>query len=93
MARAVEAKDRYTHGHAERVTAYALQLVTAAGLPSYIRELTAHAGPLRDVGKIGVPDHVLSKPGLGIRSPLDDERPPSKSSVSELDETFSSNSR
>jgi len=38
--------------------------------------------------------HVLNKPGLGIRSPLDDERPrPKPLPNSELDETFSSNSR
>ena len=63
MARAVEAKDPYTQGHAERVTAYALALAEAAALPTHIRDLVLRAGPLHDVGKIGVPDGVLGKPG------------------------------
>jgi len=63
MARAVEAKDPYTQGHADRVTRYALDLAAAAGLPAHIRDLIARAGPLHDVGKIGVPDAVLGKPG------------------------------
>ena len=68
LARAVEAKDPYTHGHAGRVTDYAVALVDAAGLPGRVRELVAQAGPLHDVGKIGVPDAVLMKAG-----PLTDE--------------------
>ena len=68
MARAVEAKDRYTHGHAARVTAYALALCAAAGLPGRVLETVRQAGPLHDVGKIGVPDAVLAKAG-----PLTDE--------------------
>jgi len=63
MARAVEAKDPYTQGHAARVTAYAMALAGAAGLPAHVRDIVAQAGPLHDVGKIGVPDHVLGKPG------------------------------
>ncbi len=63
MARAVEAKDLYTWGHADRVTGYAADLAAAAGLPMHIREVIARAGPLHDVGKIGVPDAVLAKPG------------------------------
>ena len=63
MAKAVEAKDAYTQGHAGRVTAYALALVDAARLSPVVRDVVAHAGPLHDVGKIGVPDYVLGKPG------------------------------
>jgi len=63
MARAVEAKDPYTQGHAARVTTYAVALADAAGLPAHVRDVIAQAGPLHDVGKIGVPDHVLGKPG------------------------------
>jgi hypothetical protein len=63
MARAVEAKDHYTQGHAARVTTYALALAGAAGLPTRIRDIIVQAGPLHDVGKIGVPDDVLGKPG------------------------------
>lgn len=68
MARAVEAKDAYTAGHSDRVTAYALRLAEAASLPFLIRSVIRRAGPLHDVGKIGIPDAVLRKPGK-----LDDE--------------------
>ncbi len=63
MARAVEAKDPYTWGHADRVTGYAGELAAAARLPAHLRDIIARAGPLHDVGKIGVPDAVLGKPG------------------------------
>lgn len=63
MAEAVEAKDPYTRGHADRVTAYAIALADAAGLNRSLRDIIARAGPLHDVGKIGVPDTVLGKPG------------------------------
>jgi putative two-component system response regulator len=60
LAAAVEAKDAYTAGHATRVTAYALTIAEELGgidLPRF-----RLAGDLHDVGKIGVPDHVLNKP-------------------------------
>lgn len=63
MARAVEAKDPYTNGHAQRVTGYAIALAEAAHLSYAIRDVVACAGPLHDVGKIGIPDNVLCKPG------------------------------
>jgi HD-GYP domain-containing protein (c-di-GMP phosphodiesterase class II) len=61
MARAVDAKDSYTAGHSDRVTRYGVDLATAAGLPFAVRGVIARAGPLHDVGKIGVPDVVLRK--------------------------------
>lgn len=63
MARAVEAKDPATRGHADRVTTYAIALAQAAGLSPQVQEAVAGAGPLHDIGKIGVPDMVLRKPG------------------------------
>jgi putative two-component system response regulator len=61
LAAAVEAKDAYTAGHATRVTAYALTIAREMGGidPTRFRL----AGDLHDVGKIGVPDNVLNKPG------------------------------
>lgn len=60
LAMAVEAKDRYTAGHARRVTEYAITIAEVVG---GIDLLSFHlAGELHDVGKIGVPDQVLNKP-------------------------------
>ena len=59
---AVEAKDRYTHGHSGRVAELAVRIGRRMGLdPDSLREL-AHGAVLHDVGKIGVPDVVLNKP-------------------------------
>jgi len=63
LARAVEAKDPYTEGHCERLSAFSFQLGAALGLPE--EELTAlrRGGVLHDIGKIGIPDAILLKPG------------------------------
>jgi putative two-component system response regulator len=63
LARAVEAKSPYTHGHSERVTRYALALTRALNLPDGQKELLRKGGRLHDIGKICVPDAVLNKPG------------------------------
>jgi response regulator RpfG family c-di-GMP phosphodiesterase len=61
LAAAVEAKDPYTAGHAQRVTSYAMRIAEVAGNIDLLRFRLA--GDLHDVGKIGVPDQVLNKPG------------------------------
>ncbi|HZY85775.1 MAG TPA: HD-GYP domain-containing protein, partial [Gemmataceae bacterium] len=63
LARAVEAKNRYTHGHSERTADYALALARELGLPEHDREVLYKGGLLHDIGKISIPDAVLDKPG------------------------------
>ncbi len=63
LVAAVEARDRYTRGHSERVTAYSVAVTDVLGLPEREREIVELSGLLHDVGKIGVPEAVLNKPG------------------------------
>ena len=63
FARAVEAKSPYTHGHSERVTAFAMKLAAHVGLSEAERAVLRKGGLLHDIGKIAVPDAVLDKPG------------------------------
>ncbi|NUM87696.1 MAG: HD-GYP domain-containing protein [Bdellovibrionales bacterium] len=59
----LEEKDSYTHGHSLRVAEYAMLLGEALALPENdLRDLELSA-LLHDIGKIGIPDHVLMKPG------------------------------
>jgi diguanylate cyclase (GGDEF)-like protein len=60
---AVDAKDRYTKRHSEDVARYALFLAGRLGLPEDQLKTIRLAGLLHDVGKIGIPDEVLRKPG------------------------------
>jgi diguanylate cyclase (GGDEF)-like protein len=62
LARAVDAKDGYTHSHSQRVARYAAELGHALGLPDERLEMLRTAGILHDVGKIGIPDAILLKP-------------------------------
>jgi len=63
FAKAIDARDTYTAGHSERVTAYTLVLARAAGIPSSELEILRRACMLHDIGKVGVPDNVLLKAG------------------------------
>jgi HD-GYP domain-containing protein (c-di-GMP phosphodiesterase class II) len=63
LTSAIDAKDRYTCGHSERVGLLAAQMARALGLPEEEVERYRLAGMVHDVGKIGVPEAVLRKPG------------------------------
>lgn len=63
MVRSLEARDRYTAHHSERVTAIALDIAREMGLPEAQRDLLRLGGKLHDIGKVGIPDAVLLKPG------------------------------
>jgi len=63
LANAIEAKDKYTEGHNDRVSRYALALAKAAGVSPEEQNIVLMGGILHDVGKIGVPDRILNKNG------------------------------
>jgi putative nucleotidyltransferase with HDIG domain len=63
LVRAVDTKDRYTKRHSEDVARYGVFLAKQIGLDPETIETIRIAGLLHDVGKIGIPDRVLRKPG------------------------------
>jgi HD-GYP domain-containing protein (c-di-GMP phosphodiesterase class II) len=63
LTSAVDAKDAYTCGHSQRVALFAREIAQQHGLPEAFCERVYMAGLLHDVGKIGVPEEVLRKPG------------------------------
>jgi putative two-component system response regulator len=63
LAQAVEAKDGYTEAHTERVSRYAQLVAAQVTVTEGTRIALKMGGMLHDVGKIGVPDHILNKPG------------------------------
>ena len=63
LADAVEAKDSYTRGHCQRVSQLSRLTAERMGLDQATREVVCLAALLHDVGKIGVSDGILNKPG------------------------------
>ncbi len=63
LVRAVEVKDAYTHGHSERTAQVAVELGVRMGLSPDRLRVIARGAYLHDLGKIGIPDHILNKPG------------------------------
>lgn len=68
FVQAIEAKDTYTRGHSERVNELSLLMADEIGLDAESRKTLDWASILHDVGKIGIPESILNKPGK-----LDDE--------------------
>ena len=63
LSRAIEARDPYTRGHSARVTAIAEAIARRLGWDEQRLELLHVGGPLHDIGKLGVSEEVLAKPG------------------------------
>ena len=63
LAGAIDAKDSYTNGHSTRVANYTAMLATELGYDRETVEKYYRIALLHDVGKIGVPEEVLNKPG------------------------------
>ncbi|HUZ81604.1 MAG TPA: HD domain-containing phosphohydrolase, partial [Gaiellaceae bacterium] len=68
LANAIEARDSYLHGHCERLASLAVRIAELLELKPDQVETVRLGAILHDIGKIGIPDRVLLKPG-----PLDDE--------------------
>lgn len=64
LAQALEAKDPYTRGHSERVKRYAVDIAQRLGLSDEEIRLLEDICILHDIGKIGIPEKILAKPGL-----------------------------
>ncbi len=63
LALAVDAKDQFTNGHSQKVSAYAALIAAEANLSAVEIEEVRLAGLLHDVGKVGIPEAILNKSG------------------------------
>ena len=63
LAESVEAKDPYTGRHCQRLSTYSVMIGESLKLPPEELRALHCAGVLHDLGKIGIPDHILLKPG------------------------------
>jgi putative two-component system response regulator len=68
LAQAAECKDEETGTHIKRIGYYATAMAKTMALPSQDIEVLLYAAPMHDIGKIGIPDRILLKPG-----PLNEE--------------------
>jgi putative nucleotidyltransferase with HDIG domain len=63
LAAAIEAKDAYTHGHSRRVTDFAMATAKKMGCDEITLKTIWHSALLHDIGKIGINESILLKPG------------------------------
>src|SRR3989339_518663 len=63
LARAIDAKDAYTHDHADRARRYARLIGKKLGLPEVMIRHIEYAALMHDIGKIGIDENILHKPG------------------------------
>ena len=63
LTAAIDTKDHYTFSHSKNVAYYASQLAFAYGMNDETISIVREGGLLHDIGKIGIPEHILNKPG------------------------------
>lgn len=63
LAKTIDAKDTYTNGHSERVAAYSKEIAARMGMSESRQQEIYHMGLLHDIGKIGISDAIINKPG------------------------------
>lgn len=63
LASTVDAKDSYTNGHSQRVADYSKEIATRLKCPEEFIRNIYFMGLLHDIGKIGIPDNIINKPG------------------------------
>ena len=71
LARSIEARDPYTQGHCARLSDLAIALGNKLRLPEELIEALRIAGIVHDIGKVAVPDAILSKPGKLTREEIE----------------------
>lgn len=63
LSKAAEFRDPETGGHIQRMAHYSWMIAVRLGLPLEQQQLILEAAPMHDVGKVGIPDYILLKPG------------------------------
>lgn len=63
FAKTIDAKDPYTNGHSTRVAEYSREIARRMGLSEDEQERIYYMALMHDIGKIGIPDNILNKPG------------------------------
>ncbi len=71
LASTIDAKDRYTSGHSQRVANYAVMIAKRMGKSEADQRVIYYAGLLHDVGKIRIPEAVINKPGRLTEEEMD----------------------
>jgi response regulator RpfG family c-di-GMP phosphodiesterase len=72
LAKTIDAKDAYTFGHSERVASYGVGIAEIMGFSAIEQDLIRVGGLLHDIGKIGILDDILKKPGRLTKSEFDE---------------------
>ncbi|WP_395006035.1 HD domain-containing phosphohydrolase [Undibacterium sp.] len=63
LSKAADSRDPETGAHIVRMSNYSLLIARQLGLPEAVQQMILEAAPMHDIGKVGIPDHILLKPG------------------------------